>query len=58
MRFKPFFLVFYQDEVERSAPVLSAIGHRRAKHIDNVSRIVFPASFTIFCGFYWIYYVM
>jgi hypothetical protein len=50
--------LFYQEKVERRVPVILSIGIKRAKIIDNVSRILFPISFGLFCVFYWIYYVM
>lgn len=49
--------LFFQEKVERR-PVVLSIGIKRAKIIDNVSRILFPISFALFCVFYWIYYVM
>jgi hypothetical protein len=37
--------LFYQEKVERRVPVVLSIGIKRAKIIDNVSRILFPISF-------------
>ncbi|VDI32043.1 Hypothetical predicted protein [Mytilus galloprovincialis] len=46
------------EKLERNVSRQPMTGHKKAKTIDNVSRVIFPISFILFCVVYWVYYVM
>ncbi|VDI27905.1 Hypothetical predicted protein, partial [Mytilus galloprovincialis] len=47
-----------KEKLERNVPRQPMTGHKKAEIIDNVSRVIFPISFILFCVVYWVYYVM